>query len=68
LPLPHTCYMPYLSVFVTWSPERYLVPLRPKYPPRHPILENPQPTCLPQCEKPSFTTIQNNWQDYSSVF
>ena len=26
--------------------------LRPKYPPQHPILENPQPTFLPQCERP----------------
>jgi hypothetical protein len=38
----------------------YLIPLRPKYPPQHPILENPQPTFLPLCEWPSFTPIQNN--------
>jgi hypothetical protein len=35
----------------------FLVPLRPKYPPQHPILENPQPTLLHQCERPSFTPI-----------
>jgi hypothetical protein len=35
----------------------YLIPLGPKYPPQHPILENPQPTFLPQCERQSFTTI-----------
>jgi len=34
--------------------------LRPYYPPQHPILEHPQPTFLPQCERPSFTPIQNN--------
>jgi hypothetical protein len=26
----------------------YLVPLRPKYPPQHPILEHPQPMLFPQ--------------------
>ena len=32
------------------------------------ILSNyPQPTVLPQCERPSFTPIQNNRQNYSSV-
>jgi hypothetical protein len=40
----------------------YLVPFRPKYPPQHPILEQPQPMFLPQCERPSFTPIQNNRQ------
>ena len=28
----------------------YLVPLRPKYSPQHPILKYPQPMFLPQCE------------------
>ena len=28
----------------------YLVPLRPKYSPQHPILQHPQPTFLPQCQ------------------
>jgi len=28
--------------------------LRPKYSPQHPILKHPQPTFLPQCQRPSF--------------
>jgi hypothetical protein len=36
----------------------YLVPHRPKYPPQHLILE----------KRTTFTTIQNNRQDYSSVY
>ena len=34
----------------------YLVPLRPKYFPHFPILKHPQPTFLPHCERPSFTS------------
>jgi hypothetical protein len=45
----------------------YLVPLRAKYSPKHPILKNPQSTLLPQCQRPSFTPIQNNRQNYNSV-
>jgi hypothetical protein len=45
----------------------YLVPLRPKYYLEHPILRHPQPTFLPQCERPYFTHIQNNRQNYSSI-
>ena len=33
----------------------YLVSLRPKYPPQHPIKEYPQPMFLPECERPNFT-------------
>jgi len=44
-----------------------LVPLRPKCSPQHPFLKHPQPTFLPQCERPSFTPIQNIGQNYSSV-
>jgi hypothetical protein len=40
---------------------RYLVPVRPKYSPQHSILKHPQPSFLPQCERPSFTPVQNNW-------
>jgi hypothetical protein len=46
----------------------YLVPLRPKYTPQHPTLKHPQPTFLPHCERPSFTPIQNNRENYSSVY
>ena len=37
----------------------YLVPLRPKSSPQHPILKHPQHTFLPQCERPIFTAIPN---------
>jgi hypothetical protein len=37
----------------------YLVPLRPKYLPQHPILEQPRSMFLPQCERPSLTPTQN---------
>ena len=46
----------------------YLVSLRPKYFPKHPILKHPQPTFLPDCERQSFTPIQNNSHRYSSVY
>ena len=46
---------------------RHLVPHRPKYSPQHPILKHSQHTFLPQCERPSFTPIQNNRQSYTSV-
>ena len=36
-----------------------LVPLRPKYSPQH-----PQPTFLRQCDRPSFTPIQNSIHNY----
>ena len=35
----------------------YLVPLRPKYSPQHPILKHPQPTFFPHCQRPIFTPI-----------
>jgi len=44
----------------------YLALLRPKYS-QHPILKHPQPTFLPS-QQPSFTPIQNNRQDYSSLY
>ena len=34
--------------------------LRPKYSPQHPILKHPPPTFSPQCERQSFTPVQNN--------
>jgi hypothetical protein len=45
----------------------YLIPLRPKYLPQHSILKHPEPIFLPQCERSSFSTTQNNRQSYSSV-
>ena len=46
----------------------YLVPLRPKYYPQHPVLKHPQPTFLPQCQRLSFTPIQDNRQNYISIY
>ena len=45
----------------------YFLPLRPKYPPQHPILDHSQPMFLPQCDRPSFPPIQNNGQNYVSA-
>ena len=39
-----------------------------KYSSQHPILKHPQPTFLPQCQRPSFTPIQNKRQNCSSVY
>jgi len=36
--------------------------------PQHPIPKHPQPTFLPQCERPSSTPVQNNGQNYSSLY
>ena len=46
----------------------YLVLMRPKYLPQRPILENPQPTFLPQWQRPSFAPTQNNWQNYQLIY
>jgi hypothetical protein len=42
--------------------------LGPKFSLQHPILKHLQPTFLPQCQQTSFTPIQNNRQNYSSVY
>ena len=47
---------------------RYLVPPRSKYSPQHHVLKHPQLPFLPQCQRPSFTPIQNNRQDYSTIY
>jgi hypothetical protein len=36
----------------------YLIPLRPKYSPQHPIYKHPQPTFLTQYERRNITPIQ----------
>ena len=36
----------------------FLIPVRPRYPPQLPIAKHPEPTFVPQCERPSFTPIQ----------
>jgi hypothetical protein len=43
---------------------RYFIPLRSKYSPQHPVLKHPQSVLFPLCYRPSFTAIQNNWQNY----
>jgi len=42
----------------------HLVLLRPQYSPQHSILKHPQPTFLPQYERPRITFTQNNGKDY----
>jgi hypothetical protein len=56
--------VPHYAIF---SIPRYLVPLRPKYSPQHPILKHPQSTFLLQYQQPNFTPIQNNGQNYISI-
>ena len=46
----------------------HLVPLRPKYLLQHCIVEHPQPIFLPQFERPSFTPVQNNRQNYNYAY
>jgi hypothetical protein len=41
----------------------YLVPPRPKYSPQYPVFKHAKSTLLPECERPSFTPIQNNGQN-----
>ena len=47
---------------------RYLVPPRSKYSPQHHVLKHPKLPFLPQCERPSFTPIHNNRQNYNSIY
>jgi hypothetical protein len=73
--LPHSqassiCPPPHRNAprYVVFSTPLLLVPLRHIYLPQHPILEHPQTTFRPQCGSPSFTPIQNNRHQYSSVY
>ena len=45
---------------------RYLFPLRSKHSLQHHCLKHPQLPFLPQCQRLSFTPIQNNRQNYTS--
>ena len=80
---PHMLHASPISFLSIWSPKKdlvksslckfspfpcYLIPLRPKYSPQHPTLKHPQPMFLPHCQQPSFTPIQSNNQNYSSVY
>jgi hypothetical protein len=40
---------------------RYFITLGSKYSPQHPVLKHPKSMVFPQCYRPSFTPIQNNW-------
>jgi len=46
-----------INLLITWSSPLpcYLVPLRPKYVPQHPILEHTQSAFLHHSERPTFT-------------
>ena len=57
-------WAPYYAVFPLAC---YLISVWPTYSPQHPVLKHPGPAFLPQCERQSFTPIQNNRQNYSSV-
>ena len=58
-----------IKLLIIWSSPLpcYLVPLRPKYIPQHPILDHPHSTFLHYSERPTFTPIQNNRQNYSLI-
>ena len=58
-----------LSSSLYFSPLHcYLVRLGPKYSPQHLILIHSQPTFLFRCERPNFTPIQNNKQNYIFLY
>jgi hypothetical protein len=42
----------------------YFMFLRSKYSPQHPVLKHPQSMLCPSYYRPSFTPVQNNWQNY----
>jgi hypothetical protein len=52
-------------IIMQYSPLSIFPPFRSKYPPQHSVLRNPQSMFLSQSERPSFTPIQNNLQNYS---
>ena len=67
-PLLSEEYRSLSSSLCSFLHSRYLVTLRPKYPSHCPILyPPPRPSFLSQCERPSFTPIQYNRRNYSSV-
>ena len=57
----------YLLVMQSPPFPRYLVPPRSKCSPQHHVLKHPQLPFLPQYQRPSFTPIQNNRQNYSFI-
>jgi hypothetical protein len=58
-------HKPLSSPLCSFLHSRCLVPLGTKYSLQHPTLKKPQPTFLPQCQRPSFTPIQNKAKCYN---
>jgi hypothetical protein len=58
----------YLLVMQSPPFPRYLLPSRSKYSPLRHVLKLPQLPFLPQFQRPRFTPIQNNRQNYSSIY
>ncbi len=82
-PCAHLSHPPYLThpQYIGWAVQiikllimyfsslyYYPIPLTSKYSPQHPVHKHPQPMFLPQCRRPIFTSIQNNRQNYSSIY
>jgi hypothetical protein len=56
-------------LIMQFSPtSRHFIALRSKYFPQHTLLKHPQSMFLPSRQRPSFTTIQNQRQNYSFVY
>jgi hypothetical protein len=66
--MPHARNIVHDRITPVFSIPFYLIPLRPKNSPQHPILKHPQPRFLPRCERPSSTPINNKRQNHSSVY
>ena len=57
-----------MLLFMHSSPlPHHLISLSPKYLLQHSVLKHPQPMFLPHCERPSFTLVEYNRKNYSSV-
>ncbi|KDR24436.1 hypothetical protein L798_06503 [Zootermopsis nevadensis] len=57
-----------LKLIIKFSPCPIIFYPRPKYPPQHPILKHLQSVFLPLSERPCFTPIQNNRQNYCFAY
>jgi hypothetical protein len=52
-----------LLIMLFSSNFRHFISLRAKYFPQHPAIKHPQYMFLPECQRPSFTPIQNHRQN-----
>jgi hypothetical protein len=59
-----------MKLLITQFPpiSRHFISSETKYSLQHPVLKHPQSVILPQCQRPSFTPIQDHWQNYSFVY